>query len=591
MIDHYKLFLILQEDATVDSSKDTSLCVPETQTQATCKNHSSPLYFHCNTCNHSLCPTCLLNYSCQKHEIKLVETMKNEHMQKLSSILQSIKQDHDTLVESLSKEADERKAVIATQEKELEKLESFFENVNAALKGKKQEYELYLEGLENELLLKADKHKNSLLRFCTKVNNELKYMEDLLVTRPQVFSNIDAHEFIMKQLTEDSQAHMSDTLLLPEELSLSFVPSVSLVTNQFPSGILMSTDAPVLSTPAAYQLNHINYLHFMFPQKSEEPTAAAGITVKIQVVSSEKDVQALVESNFNSNYLIAFKPEVRGRHIVVVENDKLTPLLTKTIVIPPNLYSINHPVNKFPHINSCSITANSNVMVGNDNDIQTLNNKTGELRRFNHSNLTSYTFGLTVGDDGCVYQSSLESGHISKFDKDGHLVSQIKVQSPHGLEISNEMLFVCCTYETTHHLLVYDLNLQFMKTIGKFGKGEGEFNECTDIAFDHKNQWMYVVESGNNRVQVLDTNGTFLHYIGIQDSGESILSEPQGISINGGYVYVTEKGGSRVSMFSSSGQLVTHIGEGYLQSPSGIDIDQDGYVWVCDTAKETVFVF
>ena len=63
------------------------------------------------------------------------------------------------------------------------------------------------------------------------------------------------------------------------------------------------------------------------------------------------------------------------------------------------------------------------------------------------------------------------------------------------------------------------------------------------------------------------------------------------LRINGDYVYVTEKEASHVSVFSLDGQLVSHIGEGYLQSPCGITVDLDGFVWVCDWEKEAVLMF
>ena len=66
----------------------------------------------------------------------------------------------------------------------------------------------------------------------------------------------------------------------------------------------------------------------------------------------------------------------------------------------------------------------------------------------------------------------------------------------------------------------------------------------------------------------------------------NILEDPEGICVNGDYVYVTEKGASRMFVFSLDGQLVSHIGEGYLQSPCGIAVDLDGFVWVCDWEKE-----
>ena len=45
-------------------------------------------------------------------------------------------------------------------------------------------------------------------------------------------------------------------------------------------------------------------------------------------------------------------------------------------------------------------------------------------------------------------------------------------------------------------------------------------------------------------------------------------------------MYITELDGNRVSVITTSGELVTRFGEGYLEKPEGIAIDEDGYVYV-----------
>ena len=81
---------------------------------------------------------------------------------------------------------------------------------------------------------------------------------------------------------------------------------------------------------------------------------------------------------------------------------------------------------------------------------------------------------------------------------------------------------------------------------------------------------------------------SYLRHFGQKGRGEGELSEPEGLCVSGDHVYVTERGNNRVSVFHTSGQFVHSFGEwgsgrGELKYPRGIAIDQDGFVFICDT--------
>ena len=199
--------------------------------------------------------------------------------------------------------------------------------------------------------------------------------------------------------------------------------------------------------------------------------------------------------------------------------------------------------------------------------------------------------GICVDHDGSIYKSCHNRNKVIKYNLSGERVHAFSnhdiFDGPCWIAIIRDHLYTCNSGR--NNILVYDLNtLDFIVSIGSFGNEPGHFIHCMDIAFDD-NDRMYVIDT-TNRVQVLDVNCIFQHYIGMKDE-QHILKDPRGIYIKGDYVYVTEKEASRVSVFSLDGQLVSHIGEGYLQSPCGIAVDLDGFVWVCDWEKEAVLVF
>lgn len=100
---------------------------------------------------------------------------------------------------------------------------------------------------------------------------------------------------------------------------------------------------------------------------------------------------------------------------------------------------------------------------------------------------------------------------------------------------------------------------QFVGQWGSNGSSDGQFNFPNRIAVD-TNDFIYVTDDGNRRVQKFITTGQFAGKI-----AEGQLSFPVGIGLDSSNnIYVTESGTSgnpsRVDKFNTAGQLVTSWG-------------------------------
>ncbi|CAH1241656.1 TRIM2 [Branchiostoma lanceolatum] len=118
---------------------------------------------------------------------------------------------------------------------------------------------------------------------------------------------------------------------------------------------------------------------------------------------------------------------------------------------------------------------------------------------------------------------------------------------------------------------------------GLKGRGAAQFDFPTDVAVT--NFHIFVLDKGNNRVQVLDKRGSFVRafYTGNE------RSKPQGVAVNpSGQVVVTDLGDGTVKIFSQEGQLLEYFGEGFAK-PCGISIHPwSGVVAISDIQKERV---
>src|SRR5438094_4979731 len=85
----------------------------------------------------------------------------------------------------------------------------------------------------------------------------------------------------------------------------------------------------------------------------------------------------------------------------------------------------------------------------------------------------------------------------------------------------------------------------FLTKWGTLGSGDGQFNSPFSVAVDNSGN-VYVVDSGNNRVEKFDSSGTFLTAWGSFGSGDGQFSSPRGVAVGpSGNVYVVDTNNNR----------------------------------------------
>ncbi len=77
--------------------------------------------------------------------------------------------------------------------------------------------------------------------------------------------------------------------------------------------------------------------------------------------------------------------------------------------------------------------------------------------------------------------------------------------------------------------------------MGTEGSGPLQFSYPTDVAFNVRNNKVYLVENDNHRVHVLNSDLTFSSTFGKRGNGKGQFNEPYAISCdNAGKVYVAD---------------------------------------------------
>ncbi len=146
-----------------------------------------------------------------------------------------------------------------------------------------------------------------------------------------------------------------------------------------------------------------------------------------------------------------------------------------------------------------------------------------------------------------------------------------------------------------------------LTTWGSYGTNDGQFNMPCFIACDSNNN-VYVVDRCNCRIQKFSSSGRFISKWGTNSgmpvsevldnggSGDGDLFLPIGICIDeNDFIYVTDSSNNRVQVFDSDGQFIAKFGhfsgeaDGFF-SPQGIAVKGDN-IYVVDSLLNRLTVF
>ena len=207
--------------------------------------------------------------------------------------------------------------------------------------------------------------------------------------------------------------------------------------------------------------------------------------------------------------------------------------------------------------------------------------------------------GLATDDDCNLYVADATSKRIMVYDQAGNYLKALG-----GQDWFDRLTHVSVDAEGTriyavdtggvgsenHHILVFDVNTgKHLRNISKRGKEHGELNLPRDIAIDARG-WLYVVDGGNFRVQVFDDNGEFVRQVGQLGRQYGHFARPKGVALDSaGNIYVSDAAHGNYQIFDADGKLLLFVGNrsekferASYMLPAGIDVDEDGRVYMID---------
>lgn len=191
---------------------------------------------------------------------------------------------------------------------------------------------------------------------------------------------------------------------------------------------------------------------------------------------------------------------------------------------------------------------------------------------------------IAVGKNNHYYLASFSTGKVVEVDANLEIVRSVMtanpvLQKPFGVvEAGNGDIYVS-DFAADKVLRINRFNV-VTQTIGFKGIGEGALLGPKYLALDEYD-CLYVVDSGNQRINKYSADGVILNSFG--KSGEGTLAEPGGIIYRNNEIFVADRKRREIVVFDTDGNYLRAFGSDYLDAPYDLTVDKLGrFIIVCE---------
>ena len=524
-----------------------------------CTEHNEPLKIFCESCQQLICRDCTVSkHERPLHKYNLVTNTYRQHKYAIDqSCLQPLNEEYDRLVAAqkiLTSKRDEISHNAQATKDEIwqaiSQIKNHFDERGKKLTQKVDSAAQYKVGVFDQQLKEVDTALGQVAECRDHVDQcvNVGSPQQVLLTTPQIMNH-----------TQSVIASVKDKTFQPLEQ-----PDMHLVKSDYIPQIHVSMIGEVKCTfhPATLTLSccHI-------PLINQESTVTIALSVPDGFISlincrltppdNSLPIQCSVkESSQSGQYGVVFTPSTRGFHQlhVTVNNGN----------IPDSPVSV--PVSVPPKMRGTPV--------------KTITGLNGPR-------------GVAVTDDGVVIVSKEEGHCITIFDNEGRKIRSIgtqgegrgQLQCPRGVAITSKGTILVSDCDN-NHIQEFTMEGDCVSCVGTIGIGPLQFIGPRGITINKTTGQVFVVDTFNDRVQVLHPDLTFSHMFGSTGSSQGQFDYPQDVAINSrGYVYVTDCENHLVQKFTPEGQFVLSFGTeryetGQLYYPTGITLDDNDLVYV-----------
>ena len=534
-----------------------------------CTNHNEPLKIFCETCQVLICPSCTIRRH-KDHNYDVVADTFPKHRQNIENVLQMVAkktlalQDALTTIttreEDVGKQRDDRVREIRLQVQGIVELvtqagEQLVGEVNSVAKGKlqllgqqKEEVKLALVQLKSvKEFVKKGLEVGSPQQILSEKKNLIQGMEAVSEKiDPDVFQPLEEANITF---TENKEAKNYGNI---GTVDYSYNVTGTLSVKVPPMAGRMVTATLSLQTKLGSPLSSLPFICHLIPAKTSQTIVCD------------------IEETGVGKYSVSFTPSACGKHQVKIQVGGIdisgSPF---SLHVGPSPEMRGKPVKIISGFNvpwGIAIDKNEQLLIVAENDSH------------------------------CITVYDKEGKKVRSFGSEGTKMGQFKL--PRGVAVTNDGHILVTD---NHRLQKLTPQGQCVMSVGSSEKGSGsgplQFSYPDGVAIHPTTCQIYVVDSDNHRIQVINDDFTYSHSFGIKGRAPGQLNCPCGVALDAtGSVYVADRNNHHIDVFTSDGKYIRQFGgkgsgDGLLSWPSSVAIDAHNIVYVADAGNNRISIF
>ena len=596
-----------------DVTANTSKLLPLNEDSNTkCNDHNEPIKVYCETCQELICRDCTISQRHQNHKYKLITECYPDHHQEIEADLTIVKR----------KVADVNTAVtnLITREREVTKQG---EDVKKHIHTQSQLIINLVQQSEKQLVQQVDTVVQQKIQLLTKQREEVEtvlkqlkgceeFVEQSLKVGSQQQILREKQNMVQVMTTVNQDVH--PVVFQPiEEANITFTSNQTLVDKHEGIGELKSKPfgKPVLVKNACYVDKKSTITLNLQTQDGYS------LSVPLSLISCElssADDSQLITCDINEtqsgNYDISFTPRTKGKHQLTIRlggvNTYGSPF---TLHIIPYPEMRGKPVNIISGLNrpwGVVVTKNEEIVVAESGAhcITILNKEEKKSfgRRGTKEGQFTFPRGVAISHD--VHILVTDNRRLQKLTFEGDCVKSVgssetgngplQFSYPMGITVhpTTGQIFIADT--NNHRIQVLNKDLTYSHSFGKKGSSPEQFNQPYDVTFDNEG-YLYVADRNNHCIKKFTSTGQYISTFSSRGSNPGQIKYPNSIIIDNNLLYVSEWGNNRISIFDTNGCFIHCFGkrgsgEGEFNNPFGIPVDSLGNLYVSDFGNNRLVV-
>ena len=572
-----------------------------------CQQHQNrELELYCETCEEPICFQCTIQQH-KSHKYDLIGEVFEKHKQEIMSSLDPAEQ-QQTLANKALEKLDVRCREITDQQAALQaKIHKSSQQLHEIIYLRDRELTNKLNYITQEKLSKLVSQREQIETILAQLGSCLDKMKENLRAGSQGVVLRMKTSFV-KQVKDLTTAFKPDTMELYTDADMRFLSSHIAAEACRAHGLVATQCYTISKVTDVVSVGKMFTATFIQSGKESHENLMEYLECELVSELTGTRARGSVEKRGQCQYEVSYQPTIKGRHQLHIKvmgehirgsphrvavnkspDEKLgTPIRTIDLLIKPCGIALNQSgevvVTSYASGGNCV-----SVFSPSGDKLRSFGTKGSGQGQFMHP------YGVAVDGEGNILVADNDNHRIQKFTAEGQFLTAVGTKGSEPLQFnevrdiaintSNNKVYVVDTYN--HRIQVLNSDLTFSNTFGKYGKIKREFVYPWGIACDSTGK-VYVADRGNDRIQVFTSTGMFLRMFGSRGEGDGELNWPIGIALDTeDKVYVSESKNCRISIFTSEGQFVTSFGSegerpGEFQCPRGLAVDCSEVVYVCD---------